>query len=106
MPIYEYRCQSCGHELETTQKMTEAPLKTCPTCSKDTLEKLISRSAFQLKGGGWYSDLYSSTSGGGSKKSEGGESSTPAATPAATPAPSTEAKPEKKAEKASSTAAA
>src|SRR5436190_539074 len=102
MPIYEYRCQSCGHELETTQKMSEPALKTCPACSQDTLEKLISRSAFQLKGGGWYSDLYSSTTGkkpesvdkpAGDKPAAATEKS-PATAGASAPAAS-ESKPEK-----------
>lgn len=60
MPIYEYRCARCGHELEAQQKLADAPLKKCPKCGKSALEKLISATSFQLKGGGWYSDLYSS----------------------------------------------
>jgi putative FmdB family regulatory protein len=54
MPIYEYRCDNCGHELETIQKFSEAPLTTCPACSKDALRKKVSRAGFRLKGGGWY----------------------------------------------------
>ncbi len=54
MPIYEYRCQNCGHEMEAWQKMNEAPLVQCPTCNKDGLRKLISSTSFQLKGTGWY----------------------------------------------------
>ena len=54
MPIYEYQCEACGHILETLQKITEAPLTRCPECGKDALKKLISASAFRLKGGGWY----------------------------------------------------
>lgn len=69
MPIYEYQCQACGTALEVVQRITESPLKTCTSCGKDALEKLISASAFHLKGGGWYSDLYSSTSKGGGDKS-------------------------------------
>ena len=57
MPIYEYGCEACGHRLEAQQKLSEAPLKTCPACGKDALEKLISSTAFVLKGGGWYKDL-------------------------------------------------
>ncbi|MBI5497162.1 MAG: zinc ribbon domain-containing protein [Deltaproteobacteria bacterium] len=73
MPIYEYQCGDCGTRIEVMQKMSEAPLKTCTGCGKDALEKLISQSAFQLKGGGWYSDLYGSTrkdSGTAEKKTE------------------------------------
>ncbi|MDR1530255.1 MAG: zinc ribbon domain-containing protein [Burkholderiales bacterium] len=54
MPIYEYRCNECGRELEALQKMSEAPLTRCPSCGKETLVKLISAAGFQLKGNGWY----------------------------------------------------
>jgi putative FmdB family regulatory protein len=58
MPIYEYQCQACGHQFETTQRITEDPLKDCPTCSAPQLQRLISSTAFMLKGGGWYKDGY------------------------------------------------
>jgi|SRR5688572_5045338 len=71
MPLYEYQCQACGHQLEAQQKLADAPLKTCPECHKDELQKLISATAFTLKGGGWYKDLYASPKpGGDSAKSE------------------------------------
>jgi putative FmdB family regulatory protein len=54
MPIYEYSCTACGHELEALQKMNDAPLITCPSCSQETLKKLISAAGFHLKGNGWY----------------------------------------------------
>lgn len=54
MPIYEYGCQACGHQLEARQKMSDAPLLDCPVCNKSELQKLISASGFRLKGGGWY----------------------------------------------------
>ena len=54
MPIYEYRCQACGHELEKLQKLSDAPLVDCPACGKPALSKLISAAGFRLKGGGWY----------------------------------------------------
>lgn len=54
MPIYEYRCQSCGHELDKLQKMSDSPLIDCPACGKPTLKKLISASGFRLSGSGWY----------------------------------------------------
>ena len=54
MPIYEYRCAACGHELEALQKITDAPLKACPECKKRRLERLMSAPSFRLKGGGWY----------------------------------------------------
>jgi putative FmdB family regulatory protein len=54
MPIYEYRCQDCGHELEKIQRMSDAPLTDCPECGAPQLRRLVSASAFRLKGGGWY----------------------------------------------------
>ncbi|MCY4200438.1 MAG: zinc ribbon domain-containing protein [Gammaproteobacteria bacterium] len=54
MPIYEYQCGSCGHQFETMQRISDAPLSECPVCGKDGLRKLISPVAFRLKGGGWY----------------------------------------------------
>jgi len=54
MPIYEYQCEACGHILETLQKISDTPLTKCPECGEDALKKLISASAFRLKGGGWY----------------------------------------------------
>ncbi|HKQ59805.1 MAG TPA: FmdB family zinc ribbon protein [Candidatus Polarisedimenticolaceae bacterium] len=65
MPIYEYRCRSCGVVTEVIQKIGDKPLRRCEKCS-GSLEKLISRTAFQLKGGGWYQDGYNK---GGSKSS-------------------------------------
>jgi len=54
MPFYEYRCESCGHQLEALQKIADAPLLYCPECGEARLKKLVSKSAFRLKGGGWY----------------------------------------------------
>ena len=54
MPIYEYRCSSCSFELESLQKFSDSPLKTCPACHTDNLVKLMSAAGFQLKGSGWY----------------------------------------------------
>jgi|SRR5699024_2548855 len=54
MPIYEYRCEACGHELELLQKMADEPLLQCPSCGQEQLRKLISAVGFRLKGGGWY----------------------------------------------------
>jgi len=59
MPIYEYQCTLCHHQLEAFQKMTEDPLKDCPNCHKPGLTKLVSASGFQLKGSGWYVTDYS-----------------------------------------------
>ncbi len=54
MPIYEYRCQACGHELEKLQRMSDAALTDCPDCGKSSLQRLISAAGFRLKGSGWY----------------------------------------------------
>jgi putative FmdB family regulatory protein len=54
MPIYEYRCEACGREMEVIQKMSDAPLTDCPECGQPALKKLISAAGFRLKGGGWY----------------------------------------------------
>jgi putative FmdB family regulatory protein len=54
MPIYEYECTSCKFYTELIQKISDAPLKKCPSCGKSTMKKLISAPVFRLKGGGWY----------------------------------------------------
>lgn len=54
MPIYEYQCQSCQHELEALQKMSDPVLVDCPKCGKPTLVKKISAAGFRLSGSGWY----------------------------------------------------
>jgi putative FmdB family regulatory protein len=54
MPIYEYRCDICDHEMEALQKMSDSPLIVCPECKKPGLKKLISAAGFRLKGSGWY----------------------------------------------------
>ena len=54
MPIYEYRCENCGHELEAIQKISDEPLQHCPSCDTDSLVKRVSAAGFRLKGGGWY----------------------------------------------------
>lgn len=54
MPIYEYKCEACGDQLDKLQKMSDAPLKKCIKCGKDSLKKIISSAGFRLKGTGWY----------------------------------------------------
>ncbi|HTF96023.1 MAG TPA: zinc ribbon domain-containing protein [Cellvibrio sp.] len=85
MPIYEYQCESCSHELEALQKLSDAPLVDCPACGKASLKKQISAAGFRLSGGGWYETDFKS----GKKKNlagEGGSSSSPA--PSSSPAAS------------------
>ncbi len=71
MPIYEYKCENCAHELEAIQKMSDAPLVDCPNCEKPALKKLISAAGFRLKGGGWYETDFKS----GKRKNIAGETS-------------------------------
>jgi putative FmdB family regulatory protein len=73
MPIYEYRCPKCG-DFDQMQKITDAPLKKCPTC-KSKVTKLLSNPAFHLKGGGWYITDYG-RKGGEGKGSDAGSSET------------------------------
>ena len=54
MPIYEYRCASCGYAKDCIQKLSDPPLTVCPECGKDTFSKQLSAPGFQLKGSGWY----------------------------------------------------
>lgn len=61
MPIYEYRCDNCAHELEKLQKMSDEPLRTCPNCGEEALVKKVSAAAFRLKGGGWYETDFKSS---------------------------------------------
>jgi len=97
MPIYEYRCSSCGHELEALQKFSDPALTTCPSCRAETLVKRVSAAGFQLKGSGWYVTDFR----GGGKASPGaakpgGEASGSAPTDA--PGAKSEAKSETKTE--------
>ena len=80
MPIYEYQCKSCGHELEAFQRLSDDPLKECPACGDLALNKLISAAGFRLKGGGWYETDFK---GSKDKKNLAGESGA-AAAPAST----------------------
>src|SRR5450432_2862924 len=54
MPIYEYRCDACGHQQEFLQKVSDSQLTVCPRCGKSTFTKMLSAAGFQLKGSGWY----------------------------------------------------
>jgi putative FmdB family regulatory protein len=54
MPIYAYRCQSCGHAKDVLQKVSDPQLSTCPACGADAFRKQLTAAGFQLKGSGWY----------------------------------------------------
>jgi len=62
MPVYEYECKGCEKVFEVQQRMADSPLTQCPECSGE-VTKLMSMSSFQLKGGGWYADGYTSSKG-------------------------------------------
>ena len=107
MPLYEYQCQQCHRLTEKIQKLSDAPLTTCPHCG-GALERTLTAAAVQFKGSGWYKDLYSSakpaasstadnattapssggeaTSGSSSSSGEGASSAPAAPTTAAAPA--------------------
>ncbi len=79
MPIYAYRCGSCGHAKDVLQKLSDAPLSTCPACGAEAFQKQITAAGFQLKGSGWYVTDFK---GGGSSAT-----ATSASAPAASDAP-------------------
>jgi putative FmdB family regulatory protein len=72
MPIYEYECTKCGHQRELLQRITETATPKCEVC-KSRMRRLISQSAFHLKGTGWYVTDYASNRASGGKKSSTGE---------------------------------
>ncbi|MBA4262520.1 MAG: FmdB family transcriptional regulator [Comamonadaceae bacterium] len=84
MPIYAYKCESCGHAKDVLQKISDAPLTVCPACGAATFSKQLTAAGFQLKGSGWYATDF-----------KGGAAAAPSAAPAtdAKPAASTPAAP-------------
>ena len=110
MPIYAYKCESCGHAKDVLQKMSDDPLTVCPACGKSSFAKQVTAAGFQLKGSGWYVTDFKggnttvppadSAKADKSEKADGAESAKPAtstestaaapaataATPAAAPA--------------------
>jgi putative FmdB family regulatory protein len=82
MPIYAYRCGTCGHAKDVLQKISDAPLTVCPACGAEAFTKQLTAAGFQLKGSGWYATDF--------KGSGSAPAPAPAATeskPAASPAP-------------------
>lgn len=88
MPIYAYRCGTCGHAKDVLQKMSDAPLTTCPACGAETFSKQVTAAGFQLKGSGWYVTDFRGGSGGNSGTSA---PATEAKTASSESAPKTEA---------------
>ncbi|KQP21147.1 FmdB family zinc ribbon protein [Pseudorhodoferax sp. Leaf265] len=92
MPIYAYRCESCGHAKDVLQKISDAPLTQCPQCGADAFRKQVTAAGFQLKGSGWYvTDFRNNGSAPASapaaKPGESAPAPAPASDAAASPAP-------------------
>lgn len=90
MPIYAYRCASCGHSRDVLQKISDPVLTTCPVCGAEQFQKQVTAAGFQLKGSGWYVTDFRNGGGNGASApaaapAAGGDS--PAAAPAPAPAP-------------------
>ena len=102
MPIYAYKCGSCGHAKDVLQKISDAPLTVCTACGAEAFSKQVTAAGFQLKGSGWYvTDFRGGNSGGSAPAAEGKTESKP---DAAAPASSGDA-PKKEAASASTTSA-
>jgi putative FmdB family regulatory protein len=81
MPIYAYRCSSCGHAKDVLQKISDPLLTTCPACGAESFQKQVTAAGFQLKGSGWYATDFRGGSGGA-----GAPAPAPAAEGASAPA--------------------
>lgn len=79
MPIYAYRCGSCGHAKDVLQKLSDDPLSTCPACGAEAFQKQVTAAGFQLKGSGWYVTDFKGGSGGASAAASGAAASGTAA---------------------------
>jgi len=84
MPIYEFVCESCGRLVESLQKVDDPPPDACPECG-GKMAKIMSRNSFQLKGGGWYRDLYASGKAANTETPKPKEEAKPAADKPAAP---------------------
>jgi putative FmdB family regulatory protein len=91
MPIYAYRCESCGFAKDVLQKISDQPLTVCPECGKESFKKQVTAAGFQLKGSGWYvTDFRGGTppatgTATGPAKTEAAPAPAPAPTPTPTP---------------------
>ena len=100
MPIYAYRCSACGHAKDVLQKLSDAPLTTCPACGAESFSKQVTAAGFQLKGSGWYATDFkgggtaapaaaaAGTAEGAAPAAAASEAPKSDASSAATPAPS------------------
>jgi len=104
MPVYTYRCDTCGVQFEKTQKFTDKPLTRCPECRKGKVRRIVQPSAIVFKGSGWYATDSRKSSerhlGTSTTKSDTSSADKPAATEKAAPAEKTESKPVKPASSA------
>ena len=95
MPIYEYRCTSCGHQQEFLQKVSDPPITVCTACGKPTFAKMLTAAGFQLKGSGWYAtDFRNKPAAGGKSTSDSASKSE--SSPDSKPESKSEAKTESK----------
>lgn len=78
MPIYAYKCGTCGHAKDVLQKISDAPLTTCPACGAEAFSKQVTAAGFQLKGSGWYATDFKGGSGSSPKTEAKSESAAPA----------------------------
>ena len=83
MPIYEYRCGDCGQQKDYLQKISDAPIDTCPACGSKTFGKALTAAGFQLKGSGWYATDFKGGSGSAKTADAGSATSTKTDSPAA-----------------------
>lgn len=97
MPIYAYKCSSCGHAQDVLQKISDDPLTACPACSAATFSKQVTAAGFQLKGSGWYVTDFRDGNKKADKKADAKPDAVPAADSTAA-ASKSEAKPESKSE--------
>ena len=82
MPIYAYKCESCGHTKDVLQKMSDAPLSDCPQCKAPAFKKQVTAAGFQLKGSGWYATDFKGSGGPAPVKAEADSGSAEAKRPA------------------------
>jgi putative FmdB family regulatory protein len=90
MPIYAYKCGSCGHAKDVLQKISDAALTVCPACGAEAFSKQLTAAGFQLKGSGWYATDFKnsgSKSASASSPAASGDSTPAVAAPAPAPAP-------------------
>jgi putative FmdB family regulatory protein len=95
MPIYAYRCASCGHSRDVLQKMSDPVLTACPACGADQFQKQVTAAGFQLKGSGWYATDFKGGNAPAAPAApatagDTGGAAAPAASPAPAPAPASD----------------